>query len=112
MASLQAAATLMQPAKLVQLRKPSGAAPGGLSKAFGFEPSAARLTCSVQADVKDFAQRCADAAKVAGFALATSALVVAVRKGRCFHCCTFYKLPLEIFFTENPRVERILRRQG
>ena len=77
MASLQAAATLMQPAKVVQLRKPSAAAPGGISKAFGFEPSAARLTCSAQSDVKDFAQRFADAAKVAGFALATTALVAA-----------------------------------
>ncbi|CAA7388160.1 unnamed protein product [Spirodela intermedia] len=77
MASLQAAATLMQPAKFVQLRKPAALPPGGLSKAFGIEPSSARLTCSLQNDVKDFAQRCADAAKIAGFALATSALVAA-----------------------------------
>lgn len=68
----------MQPAKLVQLRKPAALPSDGLSKAFGVEPSAARLTCSLQSDVKDFAQRCADAAKIAGFALATSALVAAV----------------------------------
>ncbi|XP_078436040.1 oxygen-evolving enhancer protein 1, chloroplastic-like [Wolffia australiana] len=70
MASLQAAATLMQPAKLVQLRKP-----GAVGKAFGVECHGARFSCSLQTEVKDFAQRCAEAAKVAGFALATSALV-------------------------------------
>ncbi|GFY86541.1 PS II oxygen-evolving complex 1 [Actinidia rufa] len=53
-ASLQAVATLRQPAK----------------------PRRARLTCSLQADFKDLAQKCADATKVAGFALATSALIV------------------------------------
>uniref|UniRef100_A0A3Q7H7F3 Oxygen-evolving enhancer protein 1, chloroplastic n=2 Tax=Solanum lycopersicum TaxID=4081 RepID=A0A3Q7H7F3_SOLLC len=47
-----------------------------LSKAFGLEPSASKLSCSLQADLKDFAQKCTDAAKIAGFALATSALVV------------------------------------
>ncbi|CDP02430.1 unnamed protein product [Coffea canephora] len=77
-ASLQAAATLMQPAKVgvaprnnVLLRSSPN-----LSKAFGVEQSSARLTCSLQADLKDLAQKCTDAAKVAGFALATSALVV------------------------------------
>ncbi|NP_001305471.1 oxygen-evolving enhancer protein 1, chloroplastic [Solanum tuberosum] len=47
-----------------------------VSKAFGLEPSASRLSCSLQTDLKDFAQKCTDAAKIAGFALATSALVV------------------------------------
>ncbi|XP_027360779.1 oxygen-evolving enhancer protein 1, chloroplastic-like [Abrus precatorius] len=74
-ASLQAAATFMQPItprnstlhlKSTQL----------ISKAFGFEPASAKLTCSLQADFKDVAQRCVDATKIAGFALATSALVV------------------------------------
>ncbi|PSS30787.1 Oxygen-evolving enhancer protein like [Actinidia chinensis var. chinensis] len=77
-ASLQAAATLMQPAKLgggiparttVQLRPI-------VCKASSVDQGSARLTCSLQADFKDLAQKCADAAKVAGFALATSALVV------------------------------------
>lgn len=74
--SLQAAATLMQPTKVgrsggasLQLRPVQG-----VGKAFGVEPSAARLTCSLS----DFAQKCGDAAKIAGFALATSALVVSV----------------------------------
>lgn len=75
--ALQAAATLM-PAKFAagqQLKSPSY----HLSKAFGFEaPAAARLTCSLRSDVKDLAQKCADAAKLAGFALATSALLAAV----------------------------------
>ncbi|KAG1368079.1 oxygen-evolving enhancer protein 1, chloroplastic [Cocos nucifera] len=80
-ASLQAAATLMQPAKVgatgrtlagQQLRTSSH-----LSKAFGFEPAGARHTCSLQSDLRDLAHKCADATKLAGFALATSALVVA-----------------------------------
>ncbi|KAJ7952943.1 Oxygen-evolving enhancer protein 1, chloroplastic [Quillaja saponaria] len=79
-ASLQPAATLMQqPTKMgmpsrnstVQLRSSQS-----ISKAFGFESAGARLTCSLQADFKDLTQKCADAAKIAGFALATSALVV------------------------------------
>lgn len=74
--SLQAAATFMQPTKLgrpgLQL-KPSSQC---LSKAFGVESSASRLTCFLHSDLKQFADKCADAAKIAGFALATSALVV------------------------------------
>ncbi|RWR95647.1 chloroplast PsbO4 precursor [Cinnamomum micranthum f. kanehirae] len=79
-ASLQAAATLMQPAKVgamsgrssLQL-KPSSQ----VSKAFGLEQAGSRVTCSLQADLRDLAHKCADATKIAGFALATSALVVA-----------------------------------
>ncbi|CAL1380432.1 unnamed protein product [Linum trigynum] len=79
-ASLQAAATLMQPTKvgrnssnsLVQLRSSQY-----VSRAFGLEPAAsARVTCSLQSDLKELAQKCVDATKLAGFALATSALVV------------------------------------
>ncbi|KAI4386716.1 hypothetical protein MLD38_004624 [Melastoma candidum] len=73
-ASLQAAATLMQPAQLkanLPLRSSQN-----VSRAFGLEPSSSRLTCSLHADFKDFAQKCVDASKIAGFALATSALVV------------------------------------
>ncbi|XP_059283184.1 oxygen-evolving enhancer protein 1, chloroplastic [Lycium barbarum] len=75
-ASLQAAATLMQPTKVgarnnLQLRSAQS-----VSKAFGVEPASARLTCSLQTEIKELAQKCTDAAKIAGFALATSALVV------------------------------------
>ncbi len=77
-ASLQAAATLMQPTKLgvparntLQLRSSQG-----LCKAFGLEPASSRFTCSLQADLKDLAHKCVDATKIAGFALATSALIV------------------------------------
>ncbi|ONK81694.1 uncharacterized protein A4U43_C01F31930 [Asparagus officinalis] len=75
--ALQAAATLV-PAKFSagqQLNvKPSSSS--HLCKAFGFEaPASARLTCSLRSDVRDLAQKCADAAKLAGFALATSALL-------------------------------------
>ncbi|PKI69523.1 hypothetical protein CRG98_010098, partial [Punica granatum] len=77
-ASLQAAATLMQPTKLaaparngLQLRSSQS-----VSRAFGVEPAGARVSCSLQADLKDLASKCVEATKIAGFALATSALVV------------------------------------
>ena len=47
-----------------------------ISKAFGLEHVGARLTCSLQTDLKDLAQKCVEATKIAGFALPTSALVV------------------------------------
>lgn len=79
-ASLQAAATLMQPTKLgapartsLQLRSSQN-----VCKAFGLEPAGARVTCSLQADLKDLALKFVDATKIAGFALATSALLVSV----------------------------------
>jgi len=77
-ASLQAAATLMQPTKVgarnnLQLRSVQS-----VSKAFGVEQGSARLTCSLQTEIKELVQKCTDAAKIAGFALATSALVVSV----------------------------------
>lgn len=82
--SLQAAATLMQPIKVaapsrtnVPLRSSQS-----VSKAFGLEPVGARLTCSLQTDLKDLALKCVDATKLAGFALATSALVVSVCTSR------------------------------
>ncbi|KAL8199373.1 hypothetical protein R6Q57_012941 [Mikania cordata] len=72
-ASLQAAATFMTPSKLGfsgRLQPPS------ICKAFGVEPSGARVSCSLQSDLKEFAQKFTQATKIAGFALATSALVV------------------------------------
>ncbi|KAK3015356.1 hypothetical protein RJ639_005628 [Escallonia herrerae] len=79
-ASLQAAATLMQPTRVgvqsrsttLQLRSSQS-----VCKAFGVETAGARLTCSLQSDLKDLTNKCVEVAKVAGFALATSALVVA-----------------------------------
>ena len=79
-ASLHSAATLMQPAKLgsgIPARTTVRLRPV-VCKASGVDQGSARLTCSLQSDFKDLAQKCADAAKVAGFALATSALVVSV----------------------------------
>lgn len=77
-ASLQAAATLMQPTKVgvssrnaLHLRSSQS-----VNKSFGFDSSNARLTCSLQSDLKELSQKCADATKLAGFALATSALLV------------------------------------
>ncbi|KAL2595688.1 hypothetical protein AAZV13_11G055600 [Glycine max] len=74
-ASLQAAATFMQPTK-VGIASRNLKSTQCISKAFGLEPAAAKLTCSLQPDLKEFAQKCVDATKIAGFALATSALVV------------------------------------
>ncbi|GER30811.1 oxygen-evolving enhancer protein 1 [Striga asiatica] len=73
--SLQAAATLMQPAKFGgSTRSSLHLRPVG--KSFGFEPaSASKVSCSLQTDVRELAHKFTDAAKIAGFALATSALV-------------------------------------
>lgn len=80
-ASLQAAATLMQPTKLaapgksgLQLRSSQS-----MSRAFGVEPAGSRVSCSLQGDLKDLAHKCVEATKIAGFALAASALAVSVR---------------------------------
>ncbi|KAH7852291.1 hypothetical protein Vadar_022834 [Vaccinium darrowii] len=78
-ASLQAAATLMQPAKVGGLGR-SYVQPLRSSqivcKAFGgSEEGSGRLNCALQTGVKELAQKFSDAAKVAGFALATSALI-------------------------------------
>lgn len=79
-ASMQAAATLMQPTKVgVPSRTSLQLRSSNVSKSFGLEPVASsRLTCSLQTDLKEFAHKCVDASKIAGFALATSALVVSV----------------------------------
>lgn len=77
-ASLQAAATFMQPTKVGVSNRLQLKSSQSVCKAFGVEPAGARISCSLQADLKDFAQKCTDAAKIAGFALATSALVVSV----------------------------------
>ncbi|KAL8471977.1 hypothetical protein ACS0TY_029277 [Phlomoides rotata] len=77
--SVQAAATLLQPTKVgVSSARSSHQLRSALcvGKSFGVEAAGGRVTCSLQSDLKDFAQKCTDAAKIAGFALATSALVV------------------------------------
>ena len=77
--SLQAAATFMQPTKLSRSNTLQQKSTQSISKAFGLEPvGAKKVTCSLQADLKDLAHKCVDATKIAGFALATSALVVSV----------------------------------
>lgn len=76
-ASLQAAATLM-PAKMGVRASSSSARPSShVARAFGVD-AGARITCSLQSDIREVASKCADAAKMAGFALATSALLVSV----------------------------------
>lgn len=75
-ASLQAAATFMTPTKVGVSNRVNLKSSPSICKAFGVEPTAARVSCSL--DLKEFAQKCTDAAKIAGFALATSALVVSV----------------------------------
>lgn len=78
-ASLQAAATFMQPTKVGVSNRLQLKSSQSVCKAFGVESSGARISCSLQADLKEFTQKCTDAAKIAGFALATSALIVSVR---------------------------------
>lgn len=80
-ASLQSAATFLQSAKISTAPSRGSAhlrSTQAVGKSFGLETSSARLTCSFQSDFKDFAGKCSDAVKIAGFALATSALVVSV----------------------------------
>ena len=81
-ASLQAAATLMQPAKIGGRASASlpSRQPSHVARAFGVDTGAARITCSLQSDIREVASKCVDAAKLAGFALATSALLVSVSK--------------------------------
>ncbi|XP_065874305.1 oxygen-evolving enhancer protein 1, chloroplastic [Euphorbia lathyris] len=75
-ASLQAAATFMQPTKVGAVSSSKLRSSQSVSKVFGVEPGSSRISCSLQSDFKDLAQKCVDATKLAGFALATSALVV------------------------------------
>lgn len=95
-ASLQAAATLMQPTKMgmpTRSATPQLKSAHSISKAFGLELSGAKVSCSLQVDLKDLANKCVDATKIAGFALATSALLVSVC---CFH--SLLSLPLFEFY--------------
>ncbi|MBA0871124.1 hypothetical protein Goshw_021488 [Gossypium schwendimanii] len=104
-ASLPVTTTLMQPTKVgvpsrtgVQLRSfPS------VSKGFGLKPivSGARLTCSLQIDhLKDLAQKCVGTTKIAGFALATFALVL----GK-YYAKKFYLEPTT-FIVQTKRVSK------
>ena len=80
-ASLQSAATFLLSTKISAAPSRGSAhlrSTQTVGKSFGLESSSARLTCSYQSDIKDFAGKCSDAVKIAGFALATSALVVSV----------------------------------
>jgi photosystem II oxygen-evolving enhancer protein 1 len=78
-ASLQSTATFLQSAKIATAPSRGSShlrSTQAVGKSFGLETSSARLTCSFQSDFKDFTGKCSDAVKIAGFALATSALVV------------------------------------
>lgn len=90
-ASLQAAATLMQPAKMGRSASSSSAVllP---SSARPSSHAARTISCSLTSDLREVATKCADAAKLAGFALATSALLVSVNLTAhgCFHHFIFY----------------------
>lgn len=80
-ASLQSSATFLQSTKLSTAPSRGSAllrSTQTVGKSFGLETSSARLTCSYQSDIKDFAGKFSDAVKISGFALATSALVVSV----------------------------------
>ena len=72
----------MQPAKIGGRASASlpSRQPSHVARAFGVDTGAARITCSLQSDIREVASKCVDAAKLAGFALATSALLVSVSK--------------------------------
>ncbi|WCJ31004.1 Oxygen-evolving enhancer protein 1 chloroplastic [Euphorbia peplus] len=72
-ASLQAAATFMQPTKVGALSSSSKLRSSSSALCVS---NSSRISCSLQSDFKDLAQKCVDVSKIAGFALATSALVV------------------------------------
>jgi photosystem II oxygen-evolving enhancer protein 1 len=95
-ASLQATATLLQPAKIggrTSASLPSRQA-SHVTRAFGVDAGAGRITCSLHSGVRDVASKCIDAAKLAGFALATSALLVSVSKrDRLLPICYFASKP-------------------
>lgn len=74
-ASLQAAATFLQPTKVPSRNSPQLRSSQSVSKVFGVEPTNGRVSLSLQSDLKDLAQKCGDATKIAGLALATSALI-------------------------------------
>ncbi|KAG2592820.1 hypothetical protein PVAP13_5NG581000 [Panicum virgatum] len=67
-ASLQAAATLMQPAKIGGRASASlpSRQPSHVARAFGVDTGAARITCSLQSDIREVASKCVDAAKLPG----------------------------------------------
>ncbi|CAM8878231.1 hypothetical protein QQ045_020669 [Rhodiola kirilowii] len=73
--SLHVAATVMQPTK-AGLSARSLRSSQGVCKAFGVDCGVGRISCSLQTDLKDLAVKCVDATKLAGFALATSAILV------------------------------------
>ncbi|EPS61846.1 oxygen-evolving enhancer protein 1, chloroplastic [Genlisea aurea] len=73
--SMQAVATLMQPARLRSTASVPIRSVPAAGKSLGIESGAGRFTCSLNTDLKQLAVKLADAAKIAGFALATSALV-------------------------------------
>ena len=76
-ASLATGSALLQPTKLTIPRgSATSSASSHVCKALGSKPASSRISCSLQEDVKDFAEKFVDASKMAAFALATSALVV------------------------------------
>ncbi|XP_057539084.1 oxygen-evolving enhancer protein 1, chloroplastic [Amaranthus tricolor] len=74
-ASLQASTTFLQPTKVASRNSLQIRSTPNVSKAFGVEPAAGRVCLSLQSDLKEFANKCVDATKLAGLALATSALI-------------------------------------
>ncbi|KMT14449.1 hypothetical protein BVRB_4g072250 [Beta vulgaris subsp. vulgaris] len=74
-ASLQASTTFLQPTKVASRNTLQLRSTPNVCKAFGVEPASGRLCLSLQSDLKELANKCVDATKLAGLALATSALI-------------------------------------
>ncbi|KAL2940853.1 Oxygen-evolving enhancer protein 1 chloroplastic [Bienertia sinuspersici] len=73
--SLQASTTFLQPTKVASRNTLQLRSTQNVCKAFGVEPSNGRVSLSLQSDLKELANKCIDATKFAGLALATSAII-------------------------------------
>ncbi|CAH8274078.1 unnamed protein product [Arabidopsis lyrata] len=75
-AFLQAAVTTVQPARVDPPPRAAAKLRMCVSKYFGVEPVASRVSCSLHDDLKNLTLKFVDTTKIAGFSLAASALVV------------------------------------
>lgn len=78
-AFLQAAVTTVQPARVDPPPRAAAKLRMCVSKCFGVEPVASRVSFSLHDDLKNLTLKFVDTTKIAGFSLAASALVVSVR---------------------------------
>lgn len=79
--SLQAAFTTVQPTKVAPPSRATAklrTSSQSVSISFGVDPVGSHVSCSLRDDLKNLTLKCFEATKIAGFAIATSALLVSV----------------------------------